>query len=92
MLLEVESVTHDEHIRQLKSPVGDRHINDLGDDPVEELADLEGGGVARLGGSQQVAGTQTRSNDVFDDDDLPPFDTVFRSLRRFTAPELCPLA
>ena len=78
MLSKVESVADHKHVRQLKSSVGNRLVDDPGNGPVEQCAYAQAGRIARLEGSQQVAEGQTRSDDIFDDDHFPPFDALFQ--------------
>jgi len=55
VLLEVESVTNNKNIGEFKSSIGNGHVNDAGDDPVKECADLQAGRIARLKGPSKVA-------------------------------------
>src|SRR4051812_48480921 len=71
---EIEAVADHEPIRDLEAHVADGHVDLPALRFCQKRADLEARGLARLQIAHQIGQSQTRVDDVLDDEDVPALD------------------
>src|SRR5215471_13600510 len=81
LLLVVETVPHDEFIRNLETDIFEIEIDNPARSPIQQRANLDRAGISAQQGSHQISHRKTGIDDVFNQQDILSGDILFEIFR-----------